>query len=580
MATDPRVASQPAKWKIADVDPAVAADLADKLGISVVLAKLLVQRGIRDPAMAERFLEPALTDLHDPRLLPDYARAEQEILGAVERKDLIYVHGDYDADGVTSTAILHRFLTGIGANLHAHVPHRLREGYGIHPEAVDRAAEMGTKLLLTCDCGVAAHEQVERAKARGLRVVVTDHHQPKETLPNAHAIVNPHRTDSIYPFAELCGAGVVLKLVAGLFRQLGHQPEVIYRKFLDLAVIGTVADMVPLVDENRVITRFGLPALSESGKVGLAALKTRADMAERPMTTTSIGFGLGPRINAVGRIDDAANALELLITSHAERADELAALLESQNQRRKEEMKRVNEEAIQAVYEDGIQDDFVLIVARDHWPPGIVGLAAGRVVEHFRRPAFVMRRDPESGELKGSGRSIEGFHLANTIGQLSSLLKGGGHAAAAGCHFQESALPEIRRRMDAIARLTLTEADFVPTIKIDLEVAAADVSESIMADLERLQPYGMGNAEPTFLVRNVQLVTVKPMNNPEHATVVLRSEAGLHQGVAFGIGERFSAIGVGASLDVVVRPELNEWRGRRDFRWNVKDFRRASLRSD
>ncbi|MDX2065862.1 MAG: single-stranded-DNA-specific exonuclease RecJ [Fimbriimonadaceae bacterium] len=580
MATDPRVAAQPAKWKIADVDPAAASHLADALGISRVLAKLLVQRGFSEPQLAERFLSPSLSDLHDPRQLPDYAAAETEILGAVERKELIYVHGDYDADGVTSTAILHRFLTGIGANLHAHVPHRLREGYGIHPEAVDRAAEMGAKLLLTCDCGVAAHEQVERARAHGLRVVVTDHHQPKETLPKAEAIVNPHRNDSIYPFTDLCGAGVVLKLVAGLFRQLGHEPELIYRKFLDLAVIGTVADMVPLVGENRVITKFGLPALTQSGKVGLAALKARADMAELPMTTTAIGFGLGPRINAVGRIDDAANALELLITTRPERADELAALLESQNQRRKEDMKRVNEEAIQAVYEDGVQDDFVLIVARDHWPPGIVGLAAGRVVEHFRRPAFVMRRDPDTGELKGSGRSIEGFHLANTIGQLSSLVRGGGHAAAAGCHFSESDLAEVRRRMDEIARLTLTEADFVPTVKIDLEVAASDVDERIMGELDRLQPYGMGNPEPMFLVRNLQLVGVKPMSRPEHVTVTFRSDSGLHRAIAFGIGERFSAVRVGATLDVVVRPEFNEWRGNREFRWNVKDFRLAAPRSD
>jgi single-stranded-DNA-specific exonuclease len=566
----------PAKWVTGERDAAAEARLTSELKITPLVAALLANRGYADPGEAQVFLTPSLHRLHDPSLLPDYELAKAEILGAVQEKSLIYVHGDYDADGVTSTAILYRFLNKLGANVHAHVPHRMLEGYGIHPDAVDKAHAMGAKLFLTCDCGISAHEQVAKAREFGMRVVITDHHQPKPTLPIAHAIVNPHRSDSTYPFNELSGAGVALKLCAGLFRDLGHSEDVFYRRFVDLAALGTVADMMPLVDENRVIAKFGVERIADSDKTGIRALLAVSGLTNQTLKATHIGFQLAPRLNAVGRIDDAKMAYRLLVSADDSESRELAGVLEEHNQQRKLEQEKTTREAIEEVREQGLSDSFVIMVAKEGWGPGVVGLAAGKVLEEYRRPTFVLTVDPESGKLKGSARSIEGFHLAHAMHELKDLMDGGGHAMAAGCSFPKENLDEIRKRMDEIARKTLQESDFVPTIKTDIEAKAEEVNERVLAEIEGLAPFGIGNPEPTFLVRDITIGSIRPMRNPAHVNVVLRPESGGNiDAICFGQGEYFSSLGTGAKVDLAVQPEINEFNGRRTFRWRVKGVRPA-----
>ena len=387
------------------------------------MAALLVQRGYSEPEAAHKFLHPKLDDMHDPALLPDYEAAKTEILGAKERNELIFVHGDYDVDGVTSASIFHRFLKTIGCDVQTHVPHRMKEGYGIHLSAVDAAKAAGAKLFLTCDCGSSALEQIDAAREAGMRVVVTDHHTIGAESPNAHAFVNPHRADSKYPWAELSGAGVVFKLCSGITKEIGYEPAQFYRAFLDLAALGTIADVMPLVDENRIIAKFGLERLTESKKIGIKALK-QVTNTEGPVSAYHVGFVLGPRLNAAGRIDDAALALQLLLEVDELKAMELAQQIEVINGERRAEQQRILEEAIRMVEEKGLQDKNLIMVGHESWHSGVVGIVAGRLVEMFRRPVFVAALGAD-GKAKASGRSVEKVNLADALRANMDLLIGG-----------------------------------------------------------------------------------------------------------------------------------------------------------
>jgi single-stranded-DNA-specific exonuclease len=562
-----------ALWLFGVRDEAAETKLAMEIGASPLVAALLIQRGYDTPAKATAFLKPTLNQLHDPSLLPDYELAKREIMDAVTHRNLIYVHGDYDADGVTSTAILTRFLTGIGARVNSHVPHRIHEGYGIHPDAIDRAHQQGAKLFLTCDCGISAFDQVEKARELGMRVVVTDHHEPKPILPIAHAVVNPHRSDSTYPFAELCGAGVALKLCAGLFRDLGHSEEVFYHRFSDLATLGTIADMMPLIDENRVIASHGIPRLGHSDKVGIKALLDVIGGA-KSINTGLINFQVVPRINAVGRVDDAMMAFQLLVSKDQVESRRLAEELDRHNQDRKLKQEVTVREAIQEVESQGLAENFVIVVAKEDWTPGVIGLAAGKIAERFFRPTFVLTREEGGSKWKGSARSIPGFNLASVIYELRDILDGGGHAGAAGCSVSDEHLGEMRIRLEQLARLHLTPADLVPSVSVDLIAKGTELNENVLRDLERLQPFGRGNPEPIFLVNGVTLTSIRPMKNPCHVNARLKIEDGsFMDAICFGQGELVSAFGVNAIVDVVVQPELNDYMGSSNFRWNIKAIR-------
>ncbi len=551
--------------------------LIQELGVPSIVAALLVQRGYADPEDANRFLNPRLDDLFDPRLLPDYAKASAEILGARERKELIFVHGDYDVDGVTSAALFNRFLSAIGCQVKTHVPHRMREGYGIHRTAVDAAREAGAKLFLTCDVGISAHEQVAMAGEAGMRVVVTDHHSIGHDLPAAQAIVNPHREDSEYPFDELSGVGVVFKLCAGLTQELGLDRDKYYRAFLDLAALGTIADVMPLVSENRIIAKFGLERLADTKKVGLQALMREAKISvesNRALRAYHVGFVIGPRLNAAGRIDDAAIALKLLLENDPTEAASLARKIEEVNTARKLEQNRTIEEASTRVLDRGYALKNVILVEDPSWHAGIVGIVAGRLVEQFRRPTFVLTVDPETGICKGSARTIPKFHLADAIRAFPDLfLSGGGHAMAAGCSFHIDKIDQIRDSLHHYAAERLLPEDFVPTISADVEVGFDELTMASAEALERLEPFGAANPEPLFVARGVTLAQVIPTKSPQHAKVSLKcGDSPSKEGIAFNIGERLAATGAGEVVDMILQPAVEEWRGNRSLKIHLKDY--------
>jgi len=564
------------RWSVGTRDHAAEARLERELGLPSLVAAVLAQRGMTDPETAHHFLNPSLDDLHAPEGLPDFAAARDAILGARERKDLIYIHGDYDVDGVTSAAILYRFLTAIKCNVHVHVPHRMKEGYGINLSAVEAAKAMGAKLFLTCDCGISALDQIAAAREAGMTVVVTDHHTVGHALPDAHAIVNPHRHDSSYAFAELSGAGVAFKLCAGLTQELGLSLPNYYRGFLDLAALGTIADVMPLVGENRVIARFGLERLAETKKVGIQALMRASGIVPKAggaLKSTDVGWRLGPRINAAGRIDDAALALRLLLSQDMEEADALAGEIEEVNTERKVTQQKVMDEAAARAEADGAHRRNVLVVAGEGWHGGIVGIVAGRLAERYRRPTFVMTINSKTGMAKGSARSIPNFNLADAIRAFPELMDGGGHAMAAGCAFPAERLDAVIAALDGYAGERLSPDDFRPILQADLELEPEEVTFAAVESLSMMEPFGCENPEPSFVSRRMPLAMVRPTKNPSHAQVAFR-RPGSHTvpGIAFGLGESLCALGHGCELDVLFAPMLNEYRGMVELKWQIKAF--------
>lgn len=561
------------RWLVPTRDRTAENRLAKALGISGLLAAVLVRRGWTDPEAAHKFLNPTLEDLHDPTLLPDYDKALAAILGARERGEKIYVHGDYDVDGVTSAAMFARFLRKVGCEVLVHVPHRMKEGYGIHLSAVDEAAAQGAKLFLTCDCGGSAIEQVQRARNHGMNVVVTDHHILGDTLPDADAVVNPHRDDSKYPFKDLSGAGVAFKLCEGIARELKHNTNNFRRAYLDLAALGTIADVMPLLGENRIIARFGLSQLTETKKIGLQALK-RAAKVSGVVTSYQVGYVLGPRINAAGRVDDADLALQLLMTSDEIEAASIASQIESINEARRAEQQRIIQEAIEIVQADGAHQKNVIIVAKEGWHAGVIGIVAGRLAEQFRRPTFVFTIDPETRQHKGSGRSIPKFHLANAIhDHMGLFLGGGGHAMAAGCSFDEVNKQAILDAMEVYASERLTPEDFEVSIQAEAEVEPGEINGTALQDIAQMEPFGHENPEPWFVARGMSFLEIKATRNESVAQCVLRKgEGAAISGVIFGAGAQLLQEPVGTVADVLFSPGEDEFRGRKTIKWKLKEY--------
>ncbi len=566
-----------ALWKVASVDEIAEARLCKELGIPPLVARILAQRGFTEPEKAYKFLNPRLEDLHDPRKLPDFEAAQDAILGAIERREKIFVHGDYDVDGVSSAALLTRFLQKIGADVTTHVPHRIKEGYGIHESAVSDAKSEGAKLFLTCDCGITAIEAVNAARSEGMKVVVTDHHTVGKDLPDANAVVNPHRCDSEYPFQNLSGSGVVFKLCAGLTQTLGHPIEAYYRAYLDLAVLGTVADVMPLVDENRIITKFGLERLKDTKKPGLKSLmrESRINYTNGDaLRTFHIGYQLGPRLNAAGRIDDADLALRLLLSTDETEADELAAKLEQLNQERRDSQQSLVDEAIEMVYSMGKAESPVIVVGSPDWHPGIIGIAAGKLVDHFRRPVFVVSIDTAKGIGKGSGRSVPGFDLAEAIRAHPDLLSGGGHAMAAGFGVEAGRLEEAAVALAAYGATTLAAGEIQKEYHAEAEVTGRELDIETVKALGMLEPFGDSNTEPMFVVRNVGFDQLRPSKKPEHMLVTVRTDDGmLVRFTAFNAAEKMAGISKGAKADMLVSPYIDTYYGPAEVKWKLKDYR-------
>jgi single-stranded-DNA-specific exonuclease len=559
------------RWRVRPTDATKAERLATELNISRVLARLLVARGYTEPEDAYRFLNPSLGDLSDPNRLPDVAPAVRRLALAIERKEPVLVYGDYDADGVTATALWITTLRRLGVPAKPYLPNREQEGYDLHPNAIDAAKQIGARLVLTCDCGVRAHHAVDALNAAGLEVVITDHHEPGDRLPNALAVVNPKRADSQYPFRDLSGVGVSFRVAEALLIERNLPRNGFYDTMLDLVAVGTVADVMPLVGENRVLVKLGLERLHRTKRVGLQSLKQVAGIKQYP-TPRDISFGLAPRLNAAGRLEDATLALRLLLEEDPQTAHAIAKTLNAHNRIRQDLQEAAVQEAIAQVESENLTRYRALVVLSPNWHHGVVGLVAGKLRERYYRPVAAATLDTESGVVRGSMRSIPEFNLTELLAQMKPLCsKCGGHAAAGGFAVAREQFDTLRQLIIDFADAQLTDDDLTPTLEIDQEVHASEVSTRLLRELNMLEPFGTGNERPVFLCRSVEALGSHTSSNGKHLFLKVRGEGGLVSSAVLWDGGDYP-IEPNTRLDLAFEIEEDTYYGYGTLRWVIRDF--------
>ena len=564
--------TMPARWELhRGHSQEAAADLARALGAPLVIGQVLRNRGVSDVAAARRFVDPRLDQLHPPAALLGMDRAVARIELALARRERILVHGDYDVDGVTATYLLVAVLRAWGADVHHHIPHRTKDGYGLSTLAIEAAARGGVKLVVTVDCGITAFEPIARARELGVDVVVTDHHEPAPTLPMATAIVNPHQPDCPYPFKGLCGVGVAFKLAHALAAGRGEPAAV--ERYLDVVALGTIADTVPLTDENRVIVHAGLARLTRTDNLGLQALIEVAGLTGKRISAGQVAFQLAPRLNAAGRMGSALQALRLLLVEDAEEARALAQGLDEDNTRRRELDERVEREAAEQVERElGWPDCASIVLWSDQWHPGVLGIVASRMVERFQRPAILAAVQGEWA--RGSGRSVAGLDLNRLLADSGDLLAAyGGHAYAAGLTVARDRLPALRARVESLARERLDLDACVPRLVVDADLPFGSIDLELLDWLERLLPHGLENPEPTFRANQVRIDSMTRVGNGKHLKLWLRDSSGAAEAIGFGLGDRSGEFPAGAHCAVAYLPQRNEWLGELRIQLKVKGLK-------
>ena len=564
------------RWTITPHTEERIAELARECSVPPLIAVLLVNRGIETAEHARRFLSPALGNLHDPFLMKDMGRAADRLRDAVLNQERICVYGDYDADGVTSIALVMGFLREVGADCFYHVPKRLEEGYGLSRNGVLTAAGKGARLIVTADCGITAFAEADLCRDLGIDLIITDHHTPSEGVPSACAVVNPMRADCLFPCTSLAGVGVAFYLVAALRGRLRdceffsgrREPDL--RDYLDLVALGTIADIVPLVDENRIFVSFGLTRLSSASRIGIQALKKVAGIADC-VDSVAVGFRLAPRLNAAGRLDDASVAVELLLTDDRERADALAEYLNAGNEERQALEQEILNDALQMVASgSNLRGRRSIVLASESWHSGVIGIVASRIVELFHRPTILIAL--QDGNGKGSGRSIPGFHLHDALRACSEhLIRFGGHKYAAGLTIDQDTLEEFTRRFDDVAAGLLSEEDLLPEIRIDAELTSDDISLAMAEQVALLEPFGSGNPRPVFLLRCAKVVERSVLKD-RHLRLRLAVGGMCLDAMGFSLAGR---IPDGEYLDVVFSLEVNVWNGRKSVRLRLKDAKNS-----
>jgi single-stranded-DNA-specific exonuclease len=572
-----QIASPKLQWSVRGYDPTQAEALSARLGVSTVVAGLLAARGVATDEAARKLLHPAFDQLHDPTLMLGMNDAASRVLGAVDAGEQILIYGDYDVDGTTGTVVLRRALQLLGAQTRFHVPHRFTEGYGIRQDVLARAHAEGCTLVISVDCGIRAHEPLEWARANGLDVIVTDHHLPdaEEGAPPAFAVLNPNQRDCNYPDKHLAGVGVAFKLAHEVLRRRGR--ESLIKGFLKVVAIGTVADVAPLVGENRAIVALGLADIVNATNPGLRALMEIAGCGDgRDMRCSDLGFRLGPRINAAGRMDAARAVVELFETTNEAEARRLAEHLDARNRERQVMQRTITQRAV-AEYEQSGDCGAVAVIAGDGWHRGVIGLAASRIAEKLARPCVVISLEGDLGH--GSARSVEGYHLLDGLTSCAELFETfGGHAQAAGLTIRRENIAELRRRLHEHARPFLVDAAECGTVvKVDAELPPRALTPALAEELERLEPFGAGWSRPVFLSRDVRVVREARVLKERHLKfeVAAGEDARPVEVLWWGGAEEAAATPrAGDRIELAYAVETNTWRGEKRLQLIVEDMRK------
>jgi len=567
-------------WVFREADREAAGRIARQAGISAFLAQILAARGLKDAEEVKRFLNPSIDGLHDPFLMKDMDKAVLRISEAVKNGERIIIYGDYDVDGITGTSVLYSFLRRLGADAGYYIPDRLDEGYGLSVGALEGIISGGAKLVITVDCGITALEEAGYAVENGAGLIITDHHEPKENLPEAHAVVNPLRPDCGYPFKELAGVGVVYKLVHAMCKKLGLGE--IYNDYLDLVALGTVADVVPLTGENRIIVKNGIPKIENTGNLGLKTLAGSCGIAGKPVTTWVIGFVIAPRINAAGRVGDAGRGVKLFTTQSREEADAIAAQLNDENRFRQETELEIYRQAVDSVDSTvDLEREKVIVIEGNDWHQGIIGIVASRITEKYYRPCILI--STADGIGKGSGRSIEGFNLFKALEHCGSLLdRYGGHELAAGLSLRQENIDEFRRMINRYADSAMKKSGLIQKVRIDARLHGGDVSVDSARQLELLAPFGIGNPTPVFAYEGLKVVESRAVGDNRHLKLKLEDNGNVMDAIAFNMGNLAGEFENSDVLDAACSLEINAWNGIEKVQLNIRDIRpgESALKED
>ncbi len=564
----------PTRWVFPSEPPsALVQPLVRDLDLPLPIAKILANRGFVNPGEADRFLNPKLEELCDPFLLPSMRQAVELIVGAIRENEPIMIFGDYDVDGITATALMYLVLSRLGARVSYYLPNRLVEGYGLSAEGFLEAQKRGVTWIISVDCGITAVKEIAYGNSLGIRTIITDHHEPASELPEAAAIVNPKLGDS--PLGEeLSGVGIAYKLAQALFMHLG-QEEV--EEHLDLVALGTLADIVPLTGENRILSRFGVQALGRTNKPGLKSLAFVAGLLGKEISAGQVVFVLAPRINAIGRLGSAMEAIRLLTTRDEKAAGEIARLLDGENRKRRSLDEATLEEALERVEREiDLTKERAIVLASDRWHPGVIGIVASRLVERFHRPTIMISIEGDEG--KGSARSIHGFHLTEALKSCEvHLLRYGGHKYAAGLSIARSEIESFRRKINEVSSRLLSDEDLIPRLEVDAELGLAEVTGKLVETLELFAPFGPANSRPIFVTRGLELAGLPALVGNNHLKFRVRQGNQVLEAIGFGMGgwlpRLAPVVDRSGFVDLAYTLDFNEWNGQKKIQLQLKDIR-------
>ena len=562
------------KWEYIELDNEKIKNvekIKNEYGISNLLAKILVNRNLTKNEDIDLFLKPTRHDFHNPYLMPDMALAVDRIIKAINNKEKILIYGDYDVDGITSITVVKNFLLERGANVTQYIPNRLNEGYGLNKDAIKKISEDGVNLIITVDCGISGIEEVDYANSLGLEVIVTDHHEVGEILPNAIAVVDAKRKDNTYPFRELAGVGVGFKLIQAIAQRLELE-EKEYLKYLDIVCIGTISDIVPLVDENRVIAKLGLKLVEVTKNVGLKALLEASGY--KKVDSFTVSFGLAPRINACGRMGKEKEALNLFLTQDENEAKEIALRLNEYNKERQDIEKNIYEDAVNKI-EKSETNKQVLVLGSENWHHGVIGIVASKITDLYFKPSILICFEEDEG--KGSGRSIPGFDLYESLTNCSeNLEKFGGHSMAVGVTLKKENFEKFKEEFEKYAQNS-NICDIIPIIKIDEEITLEDINIKAVEELNMLEPFGEANKMPLFMYKNLKINSIRTLSEGKHIKLTLKDNNFYIDSIGFNLGHFAEEYQIGDKVDIVGSLEINRFNGRESVQINLKDIRKSAI---
>lgn len=558
------------KWEYSNSNEEKVKEIANKFNINELLATILVNRNIINDEEIKIFLNPTRNDFYNPYLLPDMEVAVDRIIKAIENKEKTIIYGDYDVDGITSTTVLKKFLDERGMNVGYYIPNRLDEGYGLNKDSMKKIAQEKYTLMITVDCGISGIEEVELGNSLGIETIITDHHEPLEELPKALAIVDAKRKDNKYPFNQLAGVGVVFKLIQAISIKLGLE-EKEYLKYLDLVCVGTISDIVPIVDENRIIAKLGLKLVEVTKNVGLKTLLKSVNYQN--IDSNTISFGIAPRVNACGRMGHETEALRLFLTDNVEEAEELSEKLNKYNKDRQETEKEIVKQALEKIENEEQKDSSVIVLGDERWHHGVIGIVASKITDIYFKPSVLICYEGEEG--RGSGRSIPGFDLHNALCKSSKYLeKYGGHEMAIGLSLKKSNFKNFKYELEKVAK-EANISEIIPVITIDKLVSLKNINIQMIKDLKMLEPFGEGNKTPLFACKNLKIDSIRALTEGKHLKLSLRDENMVINAIGFNIGYLADDYTIGDRVDIVGALEINEYNGTEKIQFNLKDIMKS-----